>query len=287
MKKFFWLSCCVLIALCVNAQTSLEKTLLWQITGPGISKPSYLYGTIHLMCANEIKVSDTLRARFYATQKLFLEVNIDDPSVMLKTMQQMKMKNDTTLKQLLSSEQYDSLTVQFKKLTGISLNMMSTVKPELIESMIYPSLLGCEGAEAWEQKFMQLAKANNMEIKGLENVEDQLKIFDEIPYKEQAEELAGTLNNIDSTKQNFNKLLELYKQKDINALSEMLNKDSSLSQYDDILLTKRNNKWVPEIIQQAKIQPTFFAVGAGHLGNSNGLINLLTQQGYTIFPINY
>ena len=108
--------------------------------------------------------------------------------------------------------------MQFKKLTGMSLSMMNKMKPELVESLIYPSLLGCESTQAWEQKFTQLAKANNMEIKGLEDVENQLKIFDEIPYKDQADELAETLINIDSTKQNFNQLLSLYKQKDLDAL---------------------------------------------------------------------
>lgn len=287
MKKVFATVSFCTIYFFASAQTQLENTLLWQITGPGISSPSYLYGTIHLMCANEIKVSDTLRARFYTTQKLFLEVNLNDPSVMMKTMQQMQMRNDTTLVQLLTASQYDSLDVQFKKLTGMSLSMMNRMKPELVESLIYPSLLGCENTEAWEQKFTQLAKANNMEVNGLEDVEDQLKIFDEIPYADQAKELAETLNNIDSTKQNFNQLLSLYKQKDLNALSKMLNQNDVLTQYDDLLLNNRNKKWIPEIIQQAKLQPTFFAVGAGHLGNENGLINLLKLQGYTVLPVIY
>ncbi len=287
MKKIFAAVSFCVICFFVHAQPALTNTLLWQITGPGISKPSYLYGTIHLMCADEIKVSDTLRAKFYSTKKLFLEINLDDPSVMVKTMQEMQMKNDTTLMQLLPASKYDSLAEQFKKLTGMSLSMMNRMKPELVETLIYPSLLGCESAEAWEQKFTQLAKANNMAINGLENVEDQLKIFDEIPYKDQAQELAETLNNIDSTKQNFNQLLLLYKQRNLGALCKMLNENNTLSQYDDLLLNNRNKKWIPEIIQQAKLQPTFFAVGAGHLGNANGLINLLAQQGYTVLPVNY
>lgn len=287
MKKVLAVLTFCITAVLLQAQPELQKTLLWQITGPGISKPSYLYGTIHLMCPGDIKVSDTLRARFYSTQKLFLEVDLDDPSVILKTMQFVQMKNDTTLKQLLSSAEYDSLAIQFKKLTGISLSTMNTMKPELVETLIYPSLLGCEGAEAWEQKFTKLAKANNMEIKGLETAEDQLKIFDEIPYKEQAKELAGTLKNIDSAKENFNQLLALYKQKNLSALSKMLNQSNELTQYDNLLLNNRNRKWIPEIIEQAKLQPTFFAVGAGHLGNDNGVINLLTKQGYSVSPVNY
>ena len=64
-----------------KAQTPLEKTLLWQITGPGISKPSYVYGTIHLICPQDIIVSTELRARFYSTKQLYLELDMDDPGI--------------------------------------------------------------------------------------------------------------------------------------------------------------------------------------------------------------
>ena len=287
MKKIFLSALIIFIALCTNAQTSLAKTLLWQITGPGITAPSYLYGTIHLMCPQDIIVSTELRAKFYSTKQLFLELDMDDPSVMAKTMMQMNMKNDTTLKQLLSSQQYDSVASAFKKITGMPVEMMQTMKPELLETLIYPSLLGCAGAEAWEQKFMQLAKANNMKVNGLEQVEDQLKIFDEIPYTTQAKEFAETILNIDSVKKSFIGMLELYKQKDLDALNKMMNDENELSEYSDLLLKNRNEKWIPEIIEQAKSEPTFFAVGAAHLGNDLGVINLLRKQGYTLTPVTY
>src|SRR6478735_4216789 len=276
-----------LFALSANAQSSLEKTLLWQITGPGITAPSYLYGTIHLMCPQDIIVSTILRAKFYATKQVYLELDMDDLGVMAKTMAQMNMRNDTTLKQLLPPAQYDSVSVKFQQLTNMPLEIMQTMKPMLLESVVYPSLLGCEGAEAWEQKFMQRAKANNMQVKGLEKVEDQLKVFDAIPYAAQAEEFAETVLHIDSVKKSFTGMLDLYKQKDLAALNKMTNEEDEFSAYSDLLLNDRNIKWIPEIIEQAKLRPTFFAVGAAHLGNDNGVINLLRQQGYTVSPVFY
>jgi len=270
-----------------NAQTMLAKTLLWEITGPGVSNPSYLYGTIHLMCPHDIVVSTELRARFYKTKQLFLELDMDDPSVLAKTMTQMTMQNDTTLKQLLTPAQYDSVSARFTELTKMPLEMMGNMKPELLATLIYPSLLGCDGAEAWEQKFMQLAKANNMEVKGLEQVEDQLKIFDKIPYKVQAEEFAETVLHIDSVKKSFNDMLEMYKQRDLEGLNKMTSEEDELAVYGDLLLTDRNQKWIAEMIEQAKIKPTFFAVGAAHLGNATGVINLLRERGYTVSPVNY
>ncbi len=287
MKKMFTSILITIIALQTTAQTTLENTLLWKITGPGINAPSYLYGTIHLMCPQDIVVSTELRAKFYSTKQLFLELDMDDPSVLAKTMTQMNMANDTTLSQLLSKEQYDSVASAFQKMTGMPLTMLETMKPELIETVIYPSLLGCQGAEAWEQKFTEMAKANNMEVKGLEQIEDQLKIFDAIPYKVQAEELAETILNIDSVKKSFLGMLQLYKEKNLKALNNMMNAEDAFAEYSDLLLTNRNAKWIPEIIEQAKTKPTFFAVGAAHLGAENGVINLLKKQGYSVTPVTY
>jgi len=287
MKRIFLLSIIIIASFITDAQTPLAKTLLWQITGPGIASPSYLYGTIHLMCKDDIIVSTELRAKFYSTQQLYLELDMDDPSVLVKTMAHMNMKNDTTLNQLLPKPTYDSVSIAFQKITNIPLQMMQSMKPELISTAIYPSLLGCDGSEAWEQRFMQMAKANNMEIKGLEQIEDQLKIFDEIPYKTQAEELKETVLNIDSVKTSFTQMLDVYKHKDLDSLSKMMNDENDLSAFNDLLLVNRNKKWISEIIEQAKLKPTFFAVGAGHLGNTNGVINLLRKNGYTITPVNY
>src|ERR1700755_2389570 len=124
MKKFILAIFVMFIALFTKAQTSLEKTLLWKITGPGITTPSYLYGTIHLMCPGDIIISTELRAKFYSTKELFLELDMDDPTVMAKTMSEMSMKNDTTLNQLLPKEKFDSVAIAFKKLTGMPIEMM-------------------------------------------------------------------------------------------------------------------------------------------------------------------
>lgn len=263
-----------------------NNTLLWQISGPGISKPSYLYGTIHIMCPDDIVVTDVLKAKFNTTRQLYLELDMDDPATMVQAMAGMKMKNDTTVKDLLPANTYDSLTASFQKITGMPFSMFNGLKPMLAEAAIYPSILGCQG-EAWEQKFMQMAKDRKMELKGLETTKDQLDIFDSIPYKTQAESLAKSLANIDSIKISFKQMLDLYKRKNLDSLSILINDDDELGNYQDIMLNRRNAKWIPEIIAESKKMPTFFAVGAGHLGGDKGVINMLRKQGFKVEPVSY
>jgi len=263
-----------------------NNTLLWQISGPGITKPSFIYGTMHLLCPGDIVVTDVLKDKFNATQQLYLELDMDDPATMVQAMMGMKMKNDTTVKDLLSAGAYDSLTTNFQKTTGIPFTMFNGLKPMLAEAAIYPAILGCQG-EAWEQKFMEMAKDRKIELKGLETTKDQLDIFDSIPYKQQAESLAKSLANIDSIKTSFKQMLDVYKRKNLDSLGILINADDELDGYQDIMLNRRNAKWIPEIIAESKKMPTFFAVGAGHLGGDKGVLNMLRKQGYTVTPVSY
>lgn len=267
-------------------QAQGNKTLLWQITGPGISKPSYLYGTIHLMCADDIEITEGLKAKFNNTKKLYLELDLDDPKTMTDAMAGMVMKGGATIQQLLPKEKYDSVAHNFQKLSGISLVFVNSMLPMMAEAAIYPGLLGCPG-EAWEQKFMQMAKARQMEIKGLETTRDQLAVMDSIPYQVQADMFAKSLMDIDSLRQSFKQLLDIYKKKDLDSLNILMSDDPDFIKYENLMIDQRNTKWIPEIIAQAKLEPSFFAVGAGHLGGDKGVINMLRKKGYKLNPVAY
>ncbi|MDB5232564.1 MAG: lipoprotein [Chitinophagaceae bacterium] len=267
-----------------NAQAPAEKALLWRISGPGIMKPSYLFGTMHLLCPADLKMTAGLEKAFTNTLQVFLELDMDDPALTASLAKSMLMKNDTSLQQLLSKSSYDSVSASFQKLTGTPLGLFSKVKPMLAMALIYPALLKCN-PQGWETVFVKMAKDQHKEIWGLENIADQVAVFEKIPYKLQAEMLAESLLKTDSTKNSFEKLLTLYREKDLPALSAMMQEDKSMEAYGDIMLDDRNKNWVPVISKQVKTQPTFFAVGAAHLAGNNGVISLLRKQGYILQPI--
>jgi uncharacterized protein len=64
MKRILWLSVLAIIAVVANSQpvkkTSANNTLLWRISGKNIVQPSYLFGTMHMLCADDIDLSDSL-----------------------------------------------------------------------------------------------------------------------------------------------------------------------------------------------------------------------------------
>ncbi len=269
----------------VNAQPPSEKTLLWEVSGNGILSPSYLFGTIHLMCADELKMPEVVKGKFDASKQLFLEIDMDDPNMVTEMMSGMQMKGNTTLENLMGKK-FDSANTIFQSKTGIPLKMLNSAKPFLLMSMIYPSLLGCQPL-SWEGEFQKMAKEKELEIKGLEKLSDQMDVFEKIPYQVQSEMLIKMLQNMDSSKIAFNEMLDVYKTKDINKLYEMTTKDKDFGEYEGLLLNDRNHNWIPVIGEQAKKMSTFFAFGAGHLGGDKGVISLLRKAGYTVKPILY
>ena len=263
-----------------------EKTLLWEVTGKNIKAPSYLFGTIHIMCPGDLKVSEVLKQKFSTTQQLFLELKMDEFGMMMEMMKGMKMNDSSTLKGLLGKINYDSVNTIFKRSTGIQLDMLNSTKPILVVSMIYPFLLGCT-PDSWENTFQKMAKEQNKPLLGLETLTEQMNVLESIPYKEQADMLVKTLFQMDSAKNVFLNMLEVYKQKDVIALYKLTTSDEDFGIYERDLLENRNHKWIKTIITQAETIPTFFAFGAAHLGGNQGIINLLRKEGYSVKPVSY
>jgi uncharacterized protein YbaP (TraB family) len=266
------------------AQAPKEKSLLWKIEGKGLEAPSYLYGTIHVMCPDDISVSPKLKSAFESTGQLYLELDMDNPATMLKMAMGMMMRDGSSLKTLLSEEDYDSVATIFQTKTGMPLSMMNRAKPILLMGMIYPSILGCQ-PEGWEQVLMKMAKEKTMSVLGLEKVEDQLGVLDSIPYKVQAEMFMKTMYNMDSARLGFEKLVDVYKRQDIQQMIQMNTEDEDFGEYEGVMLKKRNENWIPVIAEAMKSKPSFFAVGAGHLAGEYGVISLLRKQGYKVKPV--
>ena len=274
----------LLLTLFAIAQAPKEKALLWKISRNGIDEPSYLYGTIHLMCPDQIKIDSVLKRSFYATKQLYLEINTSDPEMMTKAMKGMLMDSGESLENLIGKADFDSMSHIFMDKAGIPMLLMAKAKPILAMSAVFPSLLGC-APEGWETRFEEMAKDRKIATKGLETIEYQFRVMDTIPYKTQARMLKEFLYSLDSTKKSFDEMLAVYLKKDINGLYEMTVKDPDFGNYESLMLNNRNNNWIPVIAAATKEKPTFFAVGAAHLGGEKGVISLLRKKGFKVTPI--
>ena len=264
-----------------NAQ-KLENSLLWKISGNGIEKPSYLYGTMHAVCETNID-ADVMQA-FDETNQLYLEIDLDDPNLQAKMMGGVMMKDGVTISSLITEEESKIVDIFLKENIGLSLKMMDTFKPLMLTSMYLPKLLDCP-MKAVDMELMKIATAQNKELLGLETIEDQLSVFDKIPYKTQVDEIVKTAKkNMADEKKEMNKMLAVYKSENIEEMLTLTqgSENKMFSDFSEDLLTKRNQNWIPIIEKTAKENPTLFAVGAAHLAGKDGVIKLLRKKGFIV-----
>ena len=104
-----------------------NNTLLWQISGNGLQRPSYLFGTIHMLCKDDAVLSDSLKRVIRNCKDVYLEVDMDNIFEMMGLMKSMKMRNDTTLADLMDKKDYDRVKTFFQEKSGlIPFSMLET-----------------------------------------------------------------------------------------------------------------------------------------------------------------
>ncbi|MEJ7587749.1 MAG: TraB/GumN family protein [Ferruginibacter sp.] len=263
-----------------------DNTLLWEVSGKGLDMPSYLFGTFHMMCKNDINFSEQLKTALTNSAVVYLEMDMDDMSVMLGGLMLMHMKDGKKLQDLYTMEEYQKVTSFFKDSLHMPVGFLQTTKPFFLAAMLYPKMMPCKTVSGVEEELMKLAKQQKKEIKGLETMEFQAAVFDSIPYEEQAKELLKSIDSLASYKKYFDTMMTVYKTQQLSEI-ENLFKDSEFGMEDhqDLLLNSRNKNWVKQLNTILKKERVFVAVGAGHLVGKEGLISLLRKEGYTLKPL--
>ena len=280
MKKIFLLLCSLFMGVAFGQKS--DNSLLWKISGNGLKEPSYLFGTIHITC--DASLSDKVKTALDKTQQLCLELDMDDPNMQVEMMNSMMMQNGVTMKSLAKPEDFKAVDAFLTANVGFSAEMLNTVKPFMVSAMLYPKMLNCE-MQSVEAELIKIAKTQNEEVIGLETVSEQLAVFDAIPYQEQMNELVITAkDNMQRDKTELTEMMAIYKSENVEAMVTFTEKspNAMMSKYGDVLLKNRNQNWISRMTTIAKNKPTFFGVGAAHLGGKEGVIALLRKAGFTV-----
>jgi len=271
-----------------------EKSVFWKISGNGLKKPSYLYGTIHLIPKSDFNLPESVRTALSGTERVAFEIDMKEMTNMMTQLGLLTkafMAGGKKLSDLISAEDYAFVREKMKE-RGLPSGMFERIKPMFLSMMF--SGEGGEGAGAGdtgkmtsvEMELYNVARKRKIESAGLETAAYQMSIFDSIPYEVQAKMLVKTLRSdgADASAENeLEKMLQMYRDQDIQSMQNMVSdEDSGMGPYEDILLNRRNRNWIPVMGRMMQQKTTMFAVGAGHLGGKQGVIALLRTAGYRV-----
>lgn len=290
MKRLSAILLAGLLSLTAAAQPK-EKTLLWKISGNGLENPSYLFGTIHMICKDDAFLSENLVNAIREADRVYLELDMDNLFELMGVVTKMKMRNDTTLKDLLSPQEYEVTKSYFEEhVSLLPFSVLETYKPLVASSMLLESGMLCDQQVAMETLIMEEAKKQGKRIDGLETMAYQMSVFDSIPYSLQAKELykavSGEGKDNKASLAMFSEMMKAYKAQDLEQLSSLIaGSDETMMQYEDVLLYNRNRNWVEKLRTLLKDKALVIAVGAGHLPGEKGVISLLRKEGYKVTPV--
>ena len=276
----------------VFSQQQNGNALLWQISGNGLKKPSYLFGTYHLLTNRFLDSLPTIRQKFDATEVLVCEMLFD--STAMKQMDKLMAPKSKTLDQLLSASDYKLVSDALENMVGVGLESFNNYNPmavnllldQFLMQMYLPQTTYKETETGMDLYLQKIAARSGKPVKALETVDVQMNaLFGQFSEERQAQMLVDAVKNIDKSRDEILQSISCYKKQDLPCLDKMLYDDIYKPAEMDVLLYDRNRAWLKLIPSQINKESSFIAVGAGHLLSKDGLVEGLKKLGYTLTPV--
>ncbi|HCS21657.1 MAG TPA: hypothetical protein DIW47_14050 [Bacteroidetes bacterium] len=277
----------IILLLFTGDFTAAQNTLLWEISGKGLTQPSYLFGTMHLLCADDLPQHDSLLPSMAKCRRLVIEMDEKKLGI-LKQLRLVRMRGDSTLDDFLDEEELKEVARFFADSLGLRLSLLMNMKPALLSSLVMLHALPCEQKQitGMEKELKIWADSLKLKLDELETFRYQAALFDSIPYSIQARELMYGIRNYTELREEFLQLVHLYSDQKLDSILD-IGKLEEMVAYDmeGLFITTRNQNWVEKMPGMMNKNPCFFAVGAAHLPGKNGVIALLRAAGYQVRPI--
>lgn len=299
----------------VFSQNAPSNSLLWKISGNGLKEPSYLYGSLHIVCNEDIRLKPKLINALSQADMLLFECNYSgfDPykdksytvslpipigkfifsipifEIPKDISSEDFMYQKTTLNEIMEPFKYEFVHNFFKDSLSINrgIKPYRTLHPFHTYSILLYTMLDCP-VVSYEEVIGHKMADRILTYKGLETKDEySALIHKDKSYAEHAENLYQLTNNYTSTKKEY-KLL--YKDKVKNYNEENLdyfdlNRDTTNLQSNQLYYFQVNPVWVTKIIKAIHKHKTVVVVGVSHLPANNGLLYLLQQKGYKVEPV--
>ncbi|SMC92787.1 TraB/GumN family protein [Chryseobacterium sp. YR221] len=259
-----------------------DNSLLWEVSGNGLSKPSYITGTFHILCSKDFEIKPKVLKALEKSDNFVMEINYTDPAE-IKSLQKMYQTDKKISEQLSPNEAKELNTILADY--GTDLKSIDSSSPQALYALLSTKAIPCPQTEIklYEMELLQKAIKDKKTIKGLEKVEDQLKSINE------AYNLRSTITQLKMGKEYeilFKQMIEAFKNENIHLLYSLFKDERFMNtQQEKAMLTNRNQNWVKAMPEIMKNQSSLFAVGGSHLMGENGIIPLLQSKGYTVKPV--
>ncbi|HBK87343.1 MAG TPA: hypothetical protein DDZ56_01750 [Cytophagales bacterium] len=270
------------------AYTFAQNSILWEISGNGLSKPSYIMGTLKFIGQREFYLPKEATERMTQCQLFAIEDQVDHHA-QSHLNKAVHFPAGKSLKTELSPEDYKKVTDFFAKEFKISAKKFDKEFARLIPlalSMNMTRMALGEKVRFYDIELLTLAKKYKLDAYSLEEIDREAQAIQAFPMKDQETALLHSINNFEQQKKEYHQLEIAFLKGDLDKVFEYsLHPTENNPVFMDEFYIKRNLEWFPKIEKMVSTKRSFITVGVAHLEGEKGLLNLLRQKGYTLTPV--
>ncbi len=270
----------------VAADIPHGKGVLFLLERDGLAS-SYIFGTIHAEDKRVLQLPSPVREAFSAAETVVLEMTMDGENILAASMA-MLYTDGRDLPGVIGEKRFQRVVAA---LAGRNMpeEVLRYYKPWSVATIL--SMPPTKTGEFLDLVLYRQALADRQKVVGLETVDEQLSIFDELSESDQIAMLDDALDNLQQLPTMLRRLMDAYLARDMAALVQtseefMQHGDPAIEEmFQQRLVDDRNHRMVARLQPLLQEGRLFVAVGALHLPGEKGILQLLEQKGYRVTVI--
>jgi uncharacterized protein YbaP (TraB family) len=281
------------------AQSPVKKkkypSLLWEITGNGLKKPSYLFGTMHVSSKMAFHLADSFYIGIRNADMVALETN---PESWQEDMSKYEFAGrDFGGMPFNPWGGYNSAAGEYFSINTLRISKYDKrieralySNPSSINNLLYRSY-GNESSDFEEDTYLdmyiyQCGKKWGKKVAGVEKYGESMKLMLEA-YRDAAKDKTRKERSYDGDEgYSAVNLQEAYRTGNLDWLDSINRYNSFSSAFDEKFLYRRNEIQAGSIDSILRTgQSLFVGVGAAHLPGNRGVIEILRNKGFRVRPV--
>ncbi|HEY1869974.1 MAG TPA: TraB/GumN family protein, partial [Chitinophagaceae bacterium] len=275
----------------IFSQSQGNNSLLWRISGNGLSKPSYLFGTMHVYDKRAFNFKDSLYIFLEQAEGFALEFNPDSANQIMEAYMNGSLKTNDEVSPRRSKmlPRIDTAWIKPKQKKNIEKKSKNSEeeKKDMVDEFVTRLVVSDKKQENSMNNFMdaylyEMARQGQKKMYGLEEMDAQIAALQALQKGvklKKAEELINQSNADDESP-----IEKFYYKEDLDSI-DIFYRNYFTDEGLDGFLYNRNKGMAAKIDSLVHLQTMFTAIGAAHLPGSKGVIALLKQKGYNLEPV--